>query len=83
MYHEHTVDLKVILARYCKKKRMTNKEKRYHCYRDAVSLKWGTLGNAMRKRVGWYWENKCRVAFPDSSGNYTGLKIQRGNESEE
>ena len=37
-------------------------------------MKWGSLGHANRKRIGWCWENKVRVAFPDDNNVYTGLK---------
>ena len=54
-------------------KRCTNKMKRYRCYRDAVSMRWGVMGYANRKRVGWCLENKLRVEFPD--GQFTGFKV--------
>ena len=83
MYHANRTELKQMITEAAGNKRMTNKQRRYRCYRDAVSLKWGTLGHATRKRVGWCWENKCRVAFPESTGNYTGFKRQSGIESGE
>ena len=52
----------------------TQKQKRYWCYRDAISMKWGSLGHANRKRLGQCWENKVRVAFPDENNVYTGFK---------
>ena len=55
---------------------MTMKQKRYRCYRDAVSIKWGALGHASRKRVGWCWLTKVRVAFPEKK-----LGITQGTKS--
>ena len=81
LYKENRVSLKNLLTEFSSNKRMTNKQKRYRCYRDAISLKWGTLGHASRKRVGWCWENKCRVTFPEKDGIYTGFKKSDGIDS--
>ena len=43
-------------------------------------MKWGTLGHANRKRVGWCWENKVKVAFADDMNTYTGFKVSNQNE---
>ena len=82
LYHENRAECKQLLSDIGDKS-MPNKQKRYHCYRDAISMKWGTLGHASRKRVGWCWENKCRVAFPEKTANYTGYKEHNGVESGE
>ena len=81
LYHQNRSALKTMLAEFTDNKRMSNKQKRYRCYRDAISLKWGTLGHATRKRAGWCWENKCRVSFPEPSGIYSGFKKTVGIES--
>ena len=64
-------------------RRMTTKQRRYRCYCDAISIKWGALGHACCKRVGWCWENKVRVAFPDKVGSYTGYKVNGHTETED
>ena len=74
LYHENRTALRTMLSDFLSNRRMSNKQKRYRCYRDAISMKWGTLGHASRKRVGWCWENKCRVVFPEQDGIYTGFK---------
>ena len=74
LYKENRTALNTMLDEAASNNRMNNRQKRYRCYRDAISLKWGTLGHASRKRVGWCWENKCRVAFPELDGIYTGFK---------
>ena len=75
LYKQHRTELKEMINFFKNNKRMTMKQKRYRCYRDAVSIKWGALGHASRKRVGWCWETAVRVAFPDKVGNYTGYKV--------
>ena len=57
-------------VRTCKGTSM--REKRYRCYRAAISNKYGTLGYQQRKSPGWCLQNKCRVAFPDSE--FTGYQ---------
>ncbi len=81
LYDKNREELKAMLLDLSGNKRMSNKQKRYCCYRDAVSLKYGYLGHGSRKRVGWCWGNKCRVTFPDSSRSYTGFKEQIGTAS--
>lgn len=83
MYNDNRAELRAMLLDLSNNKRMSNKQKRHRCHRDAVSLKWGYLGHALRKRVGWCWENKCRVKFPDSFGSYIGFKERTRTESEE
>ena len=75
LYKQHRTELKEMINFLKGNRRMTMKQKRYRCYRDAVSIKWGALGHASRKRVGWCWETAVRVAFPDEVGNYTGYKV--------
>ena len=82
LYHENRADYKQLLSDIGDKS-MPNKQKRYRCYHDAISMKWLTLGHASRKRLGWFWENKCRVAIPEITGNYTGFKEHSGIESGE
>ena len=74
LYHENRAALRMMIADFSSNERMSNKQKRYRCYRDAISMKWGTLGHVSHKRVGWCWENKCRVAFPELNGIYAGFK---------
>ena len=59
----------------------TTKQKRYRRHRDAISIKWGTLGHANRKSVGWCWENKVKVVSLDDMNTYTGLKVSNQHES--
>ena len=77
LYKQHSMDLKAMIKIFQKNTRITMKQKRYRCYRDDVAIKWGALGLALRKRVGWCWENKVRMAFLDEIGIYTGYKVGR------
>ena len=82
LYHQYRGELKNMIGTLKENHRMTMKQRRYRCYRDAVSLKWGALGHATRKRAGWCWENVVHVAFPEESGNYTGFKVCNHTDSE-
>ena len=50
----------------------TPKQKRFRCYRDAISKRWGYLGWQKRKRCGWCFENLVRCELP--SKIFTGFK---------
>ena len=70
LYHQHRSELNMLLDKLGKCQNLANNQKRFKCYRDGISLKWGVLGFSNRKRCGWCWENRVRVTFPDVSGRY-------------
>ena len=81
LYHENRQELREKIDAMARCRHSTMKQKRYRCYRDAISMKWGTLGHTNMKRVGWCWENKVKVAFADDMNTYTGFKVSNQNES--
>ena len=50
----------------------TPKQKRFYCYRDAISKRWGYLGWQSRKRCRWCFKNVVRCELLNTL--FTGFK---------
>ena len=72
IWYNYRKPLKALIGEAGKCVRSSNKDKRYKCYRDAVTMCFGLLGHGNRVRTGWCFENAVRRAFPDDRNFYVG-----------
>ena len=74
LWSQYCVELKALLLQLDRNKNLTNTEKRYHCYREGISMKWGASWYAQHRTCGWCWVHKVCTTFPDGKGNYKGFE---------
>ena len=80
MLDHDRVSLKRMIAQVQAGTKGSQKQKRFRCYRDAISKRWGFLGMQQRKRCGWCFENAVRSSIP--SEVFTGFKCGLADEIE-